>query len=159
MLATVQNALVLRDFFNSHGIETRVASAIAMPQVCEEYIPKRALRHLDKGRVVIFAAGLGLPYFSTDSCAVQRALEMTADRLIMAKHGVEGVYSADPRKDAHAVLLKTVDATTAIEQGLAVADLSSLALAKENNLVIKVVSMEQLGNCLDEQTGSVVEPQ
>ena len=99
MLATVQNALVLRDYFEEKGMETRVTSALSMMQICELYAPKRVLRHLEKGRVVIFAAGLGAPYFTTDSTAVQRALEMKADMLIMTKNGVDGLYTGDPKKD------------------------------------------------------------
>lgn len=156
MLATVQNALVLRDYFESKGIQTRVASSIAMAQVCEEYIPKRALRHMSKGRVVIFAAGLGVPYFSTDSCAVQRALEMHADMLIMAKNGVEGIYSADPHKDESAVFIKNITAAEVVERGLKVADLSAMGLAKENHLTIKIVASDKIDRALDPDVGSTV---
>lgn len=158
MLATVQNALVLRDYFESKDIQTRVSSAIAMPQVCEEYIPKRIQRHLDKGRVVIFAAGLGVPYFSTDSCAVQRALEIGAETLIMAKNGVEGIYTADPRKDEHAQFIQQTTAGEVVEKNLKVADLSAMGLAKENGLTIKIVSAEKIGSALDPDVGSTVSP-
>jgi uridylate kinase len=159
MLATVQNALVLRDYFESKNISTRVSSAIAMPRVCEEYIPKRAERHMEKGRVVIFAAGTGLPYFSTDSCAVQRALELGAEVLLMAKNGVDGIYSADPKKDSSAKFIKQITATQVIEQNLKVADLSAMGLAKENGLTIKIVSSDQISQALDPEVGSTVIPE
>ncbi|MCK5590585.1 MAG: UMP kinase [Candidatus Pacebacteria bacterium] len=159
MLATVQNALVVRDFFESKGIAARVSSSIAMPQVCEEYIPNRAKRHMEKGRVVIFAAGLGIPYFSTDSCAAQRALEMQADLLVMAKNGVDGLYSADPKKDSSAKFVKQITATQVIEQDLKVADLSAMGLAKENGLTIKIVSSDQIDQALDPEVGSTVTPE
>lgn len=158
MLATVQNALVLRDYFESKGIQTRVSSAIAMPQVCEEYIPKRVLRHMSKGRVVIFAAGLGVPYFSTDSCAVQRSLEVRADLLVMAKNGVEGIYTADPHKDEHAEFIKHITAGEVVERNLKVADLSAMGLAKEHGLTIKIVSSDNIDRALDPEVGSTVTP-
>ena len=158
MLATIQNALVLRDYFGSRGVEARISSAIAMPQVCEEYIPQRVLRHLEKGRLVIFAAGLGIPYFTTDTCAVQRSLEINAEVLVMAKNGVDGLYSADPDKDKSAKFIKRARATDIVEKGLKVADLSAIALAKENNLHIKVVSVNQIATSLDKDVGSTIEP-
>ncbi len=158
MLGTVQNALVLRDYFGSKGVETRVSSAITMPQICEGYMPKRARRHMEKGRVVIFAAGLGAPYFTTDSTAVQRALEMKADILIMAKHGVNGLYSADPEKDPHATFIPHTTASTVLEQNLKVADLSAIALAKEHGLPIKIVAVDHIARALDESVGSIVDP-
>lgn len=158
MLATVQNALVLRDYFESRGIATRVASAIAMAQVCEAYIPQRALRHMNKGRVVIFAAGLGVPYFSTDSCAVQRALEMGADMLIMAKNGVEGIYSADPDVDENAEFIKEITAGEVVERNLKVADLSAMGLAKEQGLTIKIVSSDKINQALNPDVGTTVSP-
>ena len=158
MLATVQNALVLRDYFVSREIDTRVASAITMPKVCEGYIPLRAKRHMEKGRVVIFAAGLGLPYFSTDSCAVQRALEMEADMLVMAKNGVDGLYSDDPKHNENAEFIPRITAAEILERDLKFADQSAIALAKENNLLIKVVSVDAIGTAIDEGVGSVIEP-
>ena len=146
MLATVQNALVLRDYFESKSISARVSSAIAMSQVCEEYIPKRAVRHMAKGRVVIFAAGLGVPYFSTDSCAVQRALEVGADMLIMAKNGVEGIYSADPKKDPSAELIKEITASSVVERGLKVADATAFSLCMDNGMPIMVFNLLTDGN-------------
>lgn len=158
MLGTVQNALVLRDYFESKGVETRVSSAIGMPQICEGYMPKRALRHLEKGRVVIFAAGLGVPYFTTDSTAVQRALEMRADMLIMAKNGVDGLYSADPDTDKNAVFIKETTASDILEKNLKVADQSAIALAKEHGLSIKVVAVTDIARALDNTVGSTIIP-
>lgn len=158
MLGTVQNALVLRDYFESKGIETRVSSSVSMPQICEGYMPRRALRHLDKGRVVIFAAGLGLPYFTTDSTAVQRALEMHSDILIMAKNGVDGLYSEDPDKNKDAVLIKEISASEVLEKNLKAADLSAIALAKEHGLSIKIVGISDIYRSLDVTIGSVINP-
>lgn len=159
MLATVQNALVLRDYFESKGIETRVSSAVSMPQVCEGYIPKRAERHLQKGRVVIFAAGLGTPYFTTDSTSVQRALEIGAGIVIMAKNGVNGLYTADPDKDPSAKLVRSIRASEVLEQNLKVADQSAIALAKEHKLQIKIVGVTDISSALRDEVGSVILPE
>lgn len=159
MLATVQNALVLRDYFQTKGIATRVSSAITMPQICEGYIPGRARRHIEKGRVVIFAAGLGVPYFTTDSTAVERALEIDAELLIMAKNGVDGLYNGDPKKDKHATFIKTITASKVLEQNLKVADQSAIALAKEHGLTIKIVGVNQIANALDAKVGSTISPE
>lgn len=159
MLATVQNALVLRDYFESRKIETRVLSAIAMPQVSESYIPKRALRHTEKGRVVIFCAGLGAPFFTTDSSAVQRALEMGADLLIMAKHGVDGVYTADPRKDPSAQKLATLTASEALEKNLMFADGAAIALAKEHKLPIRVLDIASISAFDEAGRGTSIIPE
>ncbi|MEY4450859.1 MAG: kinase, partial [Actinomycetota bacterium] len=122
MLGTVMNALALQDFLEQAGVDTRVQSAISMAQVTEAYIPLRAIRHLEKGRVVIFGAGAGLPYFSTDTVAAQRALEIKADEVLVAKNGVDGVYTADPKKDASATKLDTITYKDALVQGLKVVD-------------------------------------
>ncbi len=159
MLATVQNALVIRDFFETKGIVTRVSTAISMPQICEMYMPQRALRHLEKGRVVIFAAGLGVPYFTTDSTSVQRALEMKADLLIMAKNGVDGLYDGDPNKNPSAKFLKSVTSSIVLEQNLKAADQSAIALAREHKLNIKVVGIENIKNALREDVGSLIVPE
>jgi uridylate kinase len=159
MLATVQNALVLRDYFESRGIETRLSSAIPMRQVCEEFIPKRAERNLEKGRVVIFAAGLGAPYFSTDSTAVQRSLEIGADVLVMAKNNVDGIYSADPKLDLSAKKIDHITCSEVLHQNLKIADLSAIALAKENGLKIKVVATEAISSILDDSVGSLITPE
>lgn len=158
MLATVQNALIVRDYFESKGIETRVSSAINMPQICEGYIPKRVARHLEKGRVVIFGAGLGASYFTTDSAAVQRALEMKADMLIMAKNGVDGLYTGDPKKDKRAMLIKTITASEVLEKNLKVADQSAIALAREQGLAIKIVGVGAIAHALDVKVGSTISP-
>lgn len=158
MLATVQNALVLRDYFESKGIETRVSSAITMAQICEAYIPKRAERHLEKGRVVIFAAGLGAPYFTTDSTSVQRALEIGAEMVIMAKNGVDGLYTSDPDNDPSATLIRTISAGEVLEKDLKVADQSAIALAKEHGLPIKIVSVNAISRALLPEVGSTIIP-
>jgi len=157
MLATVQNALVLRDYFESKGIVTRVSSAVAMAQVCEGYIPKRAIRHLEKGRVVIFASGLGVPFFTTDSAAVQRALEIGAGMLVMAKDGVDGLYTADPRKNTNAMKIESITASEVIEKNLKFADQAAVVLAREQGLCIKVVGIEDIGRFGDECVGSVID--
>jgi uridylate kinase len=159
MLATAQNALVLRDYFKSKGVATRVLSAISMPQICEGYIPKRAERHLDKGRVVIFAAGLGVPYFTTDSTAVQRALEMKMDLLIMAKNGVDGLYTAPPESDASATLIKEITASEVLKKNLKIADQAAIALAKEHKLAIKVIGVTDISRALDKEVGSTIKPE
>lgn len=158
MLATIQNALVLRDHFEHRGVETRVSSAIAMPQICEGYMPRRALRHLEKGRVVIFAAGLGAPYFTTDSTAVQRALEIKAELLIMAKNGIDGLYTADPDKTKKAKFIKRISASEVLEMDLKAADLSAIALAKEHGLMIKIVGISDISRALRPHVGSTIIP-
>ncbi len=158
MLATVQNALVLRDYFESKGIVTRVASAISMNLVCEEYVPKRAMRHLEKGRVVIFAAGLGAPFFTTDTTAVQRALEMRADVLVMTKNGVDGLYTADPDKDPTATKIATITADEVIKRNLKAADQAAIALARAEGMTLKIVGLPDLHHALDEGIGSIVTP-
>jgi uridylate kinase len=159
MLATVQNALILRDYFKSKGVETRVSSAIAMPQICEGYVPQRVHRHMAKGRLVIFAAGLGAPYFTTDSTAVQRALEMKADILIMAKNGTNGLYTGDPRTDSTATFIQNTTATKVLEQNLKAADLSAIALAKEHGLTIKIIGVPDIARALSPDVGSVILPE
>jgi uridylate kinase len=158
MLATVQNALVLRDYFNAQGLETRVSSAISMPQICEGHVPKRVLRHLEKGRVVIFAAGLGTPFFTTDTTAVERALELGMDLLVMAKNGVRGIHRADPRTDPTAGFISEITASELLEQSLGVADHAAVALAREHGLPIRVLSMEEIGRSDDATVGSLVHP-
>lgn len=159
MLATVQNALVLRDYFKSKGVATRVSSAITMPQICEGYIPKRAERHLDKGRVVIFAAGLGIPYFTTDSTAVQRALEMKMDLLVMAKNGVDGLYTSSPKDDESAELIKEITASEVLKKNLKIADQAAIALAKEHKLEIKVIGVADIARALESEVGSTIKPE
>jgi uridylate kinase len=146
MLGTVMNALALQDFLEQAGAATRVQSAIAMMQVAEPYIPRRAERHLEKGRVVIFGAGAGLPYFSTDTVAAQRALEIDADVVLVAKNGVDGVYSADPRVDANATKLDELTYQQALVQGLKVVDSTAFSLCMDNKMPMVVFGMEPGGN-------------
>ncbi len=142
MLGIVMNCLALQDFLEKQGTETRVQTAITMGQVAEPYIPRRAIRHLEKGRVVIFGAGAGMPFFSTDTVAVQRALETRCDIVLMGKNGVDGVYTADPRVDPSATKLDTVSYPEALRQGLRVADATAFALCMENKLPMIVFGME-----------------
>jgi len=128
MLGTVMNCLALQDFLEKEGIDTRVQTAITMGQVAEPYIPRRAIRHLEKGRVVIFGAGAGMPFFTTDTVAAQRALEVSAEALLLAKSGVDGVYSADPKKDPSAVKYQTVSFDDVLSKSLAVADAAAFSL-------------------------------
>lgn len=146
MLGTVMNCLALQDFCEKQGIETRVQSAITMGQVAEPYIPRRAIRHLEKGRAVIFGAGAGMPYFSTDTVSAQRALEIKADAVLMSKNGVDGVYTADPRTDPDARLLSEVSFEDALRHGLKVVDAAAFALCMENALPMIVFGMEGEGN-------------
>lgn len=146
MLGTVMNCLALQDFLEQRSVDTRVQTAITMGQVAEPYIPRRAIRHLEKGRVVIFGAGLGSPYFSTDTTAAQRALEIKADVVLMSKNGVDGVYSADPRTDPAAVKLDEVTYGEALRQRLKVVDATAFSLCMDNKLPMIVFGMEGDGN-------------
>ncbi|CAN5582545.1 UMP kinase [soil metagenome] len=141
MLGTVMNCLALQDFVDKQGIETRVQTAITMGQVAEPYIPRRAARHLEKHRIVIFGAGAGMPYFSTDTVAAQRALEIGCDALLLAKSGVDGVYDADPRVDPSAVRFDHVSYDEVLGRGLNVADAAAFALCRENRLPIVVFGL------------------
>ena len=160
MLGTMMNALALQDFLEQAGQPVRVQSAIEMTQVAEPYIPLRAIRHLEKGRVVIFGAGAGLPYFSTDTVSAQRALEIGATEVLVAKNGVDGIYDDDPKKNSNAVLLDTVTYSEALEKGLKVIDATAFALCRDNNLPMRVFGMEPGGNItraiLGENIGTVV---
>ena len=148
MLGIVMNCLALQDFLEKLGVETRVQTAITMGQVAEPYIPRRAIRHMEKGRVVIFAAGMGMPFFSTDTVAVQRALESKCDVVLVAKSGVDGVYSADPKHDPSAVKYDELTYDDAISQGLRIMDQTAFALCGENKLPMVVFGMEPEGNIL-----------
>jgi uridylate kinase len=148
MLGIVMNCLALQDFLEKEGIETRVQTAITMGQVAEPYIPRRAIRHLEKGRVVIFGAGAGMPYFSTDTVAAQRALETKCEVVLMGKNGVDGVYSADPRKHPDAMKYDEITFVEALQQGLQVADATAFALCMENHLPMIVFGMQPEGNIL-----------
>jgi len=146
MLGTVMNALALQDFLEQAGAATRVQSAISMTQVAEPYIPRRAERHLEKGRVVIFGAGAGLPYFSTDTVAAQRALEIGADVVLVAKNGVDGVYTADPNKDETATMIHEITYQEALVQGLKVVDSTAFSLCMDNKMPMVVFGMSPEGN-------------
>lgn len=146
MLGTVMNCLALQDFLEQSGVDTRVQSAIAMGQVAEPYIPLRAIRHMEKGRVVIFGAGAGMPYFSTDTVAVQRALETHCDEVVMGKNGVDGVYTADPRTDPDAARIDHLTYTQALVSGLEVMDATALSMCRDNGVRMRVFGMEQPGN-------------
>ena len=146
MLGTVMNALALQDFLEQAGVDTRVQSAISMAQVTEAYIPLRAIRHLEKGRVVIFGAGAGLPYFSTDTVAAQRALEIRADEVLVAKNGVDGVYTADPKQDPNAVKIERITYKDALVQGLKVVDATAFSLCMDNKMPMRVFGMQGTGN-------------
>src|SRR5665811_2485469 len=146
MLGTVMNCLALQDFCEKQGVETRVQTAITMGQVAEPYIPRRAIRHLEKGRVVIFGAGAGMPYFSTDTVSAQRALEIKADAVLISKSGVDGVYSADPRTHPDAKRFDQLTFSEALQLGLKVVDAAAFALCMENKLPMIVFGMEGEGN-------------
>ena len=160
MLGTVMNALALQDFLEQAGAATRVQSAISMTQVAEPYIPRRAERHMEKNRVVIFGAGAGLPYFSTDTVAAQRALEIGADEVLVAKNGVDGVYTADPKKDASATKIDKITYQDALQRGLKVVDSTAFSLCMDNGIDMRVFGMEPAGNVtralLGEPIGTLV---
>jgi uridylate kinase len=146
MLGTVMNALALQDFLEKAGVDTRVQSAISMAQVAEPYIPRRAERHLEKGRVVIFGAGAGLPYFSTDTVAAQRALEIEADIVLVAKNGVDGMYSDDPRLNPEAKKIAQISHQEALQQDLKAVDATALSLCRDNGMPMRIFGIEPPGN-------------
>jgi uridylate kinase len=160
MLATVLNALALQDALEKAGAVTRVLSALHIREVAEPYIQRRAIRHLEKGRVVIFAAGTGNPFFTTDTAAAVRGLEIGAEALLMGKNGVEGVFSADPHSDSTAQFIPEISHQAAIEQRLAVMDSTALSLCMDNGLPIYVFNMDDEGNIdrivCGERVGTVV---
>jgi uridylate kinase len=160
MLAIVLNALTLQDALEKAGVHTRVQSAITISEVAEPYSRRRAIRHLEKGRMVIFAAGTGNPFFTSDTAAALRALEMHADALLMAKNGVDGVYTADPRLDADAELIDEITAREALQRGLKVMDSTALSLCMDNHLPIYVFNMDDERNIdrivSGEKVGTVV---
>ena len=145
MLATVMNAVALQDALEKQGAYTRVMSAIEMREVAEPFIRRRAIRHLEKGRIVIFAAGIGKPFFTTDTAAAMRALEVQANVLMKAT-GVSGIYTADPRKDANAVKINELTHSRVLQEELAVMDASAIALCRDNKLPILVFNMNEPGN-------------
>jgi uridylate kinase len=146
MLATVLNALTLQDAFEKIGVDTRVMSAMGVTEVAEPYIRRRAIRHLEKGRTVIFAAGTGNPFFTTDTAAALRALEIHAEAILMAKNGVEGVYDSDPQQNPDAEFLVEISHREAIEKGLRVMDSTALSLCMDNDLPIYVFNMADTRN-------------
>jgi uridylate kinase len=160
MLATLLNALALQDALEREGADTRVQTALGVAEVAEPYIRRRAIRHLEKGRIVIFAAGTGNPFFTTDTAAALRALEIGADAILMAKNGVEGVYDGDPRVDPDAVLLPRLTHLEAIERGLKVMDTTALSLCMDNKLTIHVFELAD-GNIArvvaGDEVGTVIE--
>jgi uridylate kinase len=170
MLATVLNALTLQDALEKQGSHTRVMSAMAVTEVAEPYIRRRAVRHLEKGRIVIFAAGTGNPFFTTDTAASLRALEIHAEAILMAKHGVEGVYDADPAVVADASFLPEITHREAIERSLRVMDSTALSLCMDNDLPIYVFNManetnidrivhgERVGTLVSSGPGAVAAP-
>ena len=164
MLATLLNALTLQDALERAGADTRVQSAIEVQQVAEPYIRRRAIRHLEKGRIVIFAAGTGNPYFTTDTAAALRSLEIGAEAILMSKHGVAGVYDGNPKTDPEASFLPTLTHLEAIERGLRVMDTTALSLCMDNDIPIhvfeqapgnfrRVVSGERVGTIISSQGG------
>ncbi|MFW0119699.1 UMP kinase [Rothia sp. P5764] len=160
MLGTVMNSLALQDFLEQAGIDTRVQSAISMQQVAENYIPRRAIRHMQKDRVVIFGAGAGLPYFSTDTVSAQRALEIHADEVLVAKNGVDGIYTADPKKDPAAERLSKLTYDEALLRNIRVMDQTAFSLCKDNKVTMRVFGMQGEGNVaraiLGEEIGTLV---
>ena len=160
MLATVMNSLAMQDALEKQGIETRVQSSIVMTQVAEPYIRRKAVRHLEKKRVVIFAAGTGNPYFSTDTTAALRAAEINADAILMGKNNVDGVYSADPKIDSTAVKYDTLTYLDVIQQGLQVMDSTASTLCMDNDIPLVVFSITEEGNIkravMGEKIGTVV---
>ena len=145
MLGTVMNCLALQDFLEKRGVTTRVQTAITMGQVAEPYLPLRAVRHLEKGRVVIFGAGMGMPYFSTDTTAAQRALEIKAEVVLMAK-AVDGVFTADPLEDPEATMFTEISHREVLEQGLKVADATAFSLCMDNKMPMLVFNLLTEGN-------------
>ncbi len=146
MLGTVMNCLALQDFLEKQGVETRVQTAIAMGQVAEPYIPRKAMRHLEKGRVVIFGAGAGMPFFSTDTVAAQRGLEIGAEVLLMGKKGVDGVYDSDPKSNPSAVRFDSISYDEFLSRGLKVADSTAISLCRDHRLPIVVFNLTEEGN-------------
>ncbi|HEX4835637.1 MAG TPA: UMP kinase, partial [bacterium] len=160
LLATVINALALQDAMEREGLETRVQTAVEMHQVAEPYIRRRAIRHLEKGRVVIFAGGTGSPYFTTDTAAALRAIEIEAQAILMAKKGVDGVYDKDPRESADAVRFRTLEYMEALNRGLKVMDATALSLSMDNDMPIVVFDIARPGNLkravMGEEVGTLV---
>lgn len=156
MLGTVMNALVMADSLQQNGVDTRVQTSIPMQNVAEPYIRGRALRHLEKNRIVIFAAGIGSPYFSTDTTAALRAAEIDAEAILMAKNGVDGVYNADPKKDANAVKFDELTHGEVIKRGLKIMDATASTLSMDNDIDLVVFNMNEAGNIKRVVFGEVI---
>lgn len=160
MLGTVMNALVMADSLQQYGVDTRVQTAIPMQTVAEPYVRGRALRHLEKNRIVVFGAGIGSPYFSTDTTAALRAAEIEAEAILMAKNGVDGVYNADPKKDANAVKFEELTHVEVIKRGLKIMDATASTISMDNDIDLVVFNMNETGNIkrvvLGEQIGTTV---
>ncbi|HGA2141557.1 TPA: UMP kinase [Streptococcus agalactiae] len=160
MLGTVMNALVMADSLQQYGVDTRVQTAIPMQTVAEPYVRGRALRHLEKNRIVVFGAGIGSPYFSTDTTAALRAAEIEAEAILMAKNGVDGVYNADPKKDANAVKFDELTHVEVIKRGLKIMDVTASTISMDNDIDLVVFNMNETGNIkrvvLGEQIGTTV---
>ena len=148
MLGTVMNCLALQDFLEKQGVETRVQTAITMGQVAEPYIPRRAIRHMEKGRVVIFGAGAGMPFFSTDTVAAQRALETRCEVILMGKQGVDGVYDSDPHVNPEAVMFDHLTYDEYLARDLKVADATGIAMARDNKMDMVFFNLSTVGNIL-----------
>ncbi|AWZ32411.1 UMP kinase [Streptococcus agalactiae] len=160
MLGTVMNALVMADSLQQYGVDTRVQTAIPMQTVAEPYVRGRALRHLEKNRIVVFGAGIGSPYFSTDTTAALRAAEIEAEAILMAKNGVDGVYNADPKKDTNAVKFDELTHVEVIKRGLKIMDATASTISMDNDIDLVVFNMNETGNIkrvvLGEQIGTTV---
>ncbi len=160
MLATIINALAIQSTLEQEGIATRVQTSLNMPEIAEPFIERRAIRHLEKGRVVIFGGGTGLPYFSTDTTAALRASEIKADVILMAKNGVDGVYTADPKKDPNATRYEYLTYMDLLEKGLQVMDSTATSLCMDNGMELMVFNMNQKGNivkaCMGEKIGTII---
>lgn len=160
MLGTVMNALVMADSLQQYGVDTRVQTAIPMQTVAEPYVRGRALRHLEKNRIVVFGAGIGSPYFSTDTTAALRAAEIEVEAILMAKNGVDGVYNADPKKDANAVKFDELTHVEVIKRGLKIMDATASTISMDNDIDLVVFNMNETGNIkrvvLGEQIGTTV---
>lgn len=160
MLGTVMNALVMADSLQQYGVDARVQTAIPMQTVAEPYVRGRALRHLEKNRIVVFGAGIGSPYFSTDTTAALRAAEIEAEAILMAKNGVDGVYNADPKKDANAVKFDELTHVEVIKRGLKIMDATASTISMDNDIDLVVFNMNETGNIkrvvLGEQIGTTV---
>lgn len=156
MLGTVMNSLCLQDLLEQAGVVTRVQTAIEMGQIAEPYIPLRAVRHMEKGRVVIFGAGSGLPFFSTDTVSAQRALEVHCQELLVGKNGVDGVYSDDPKKNPEAVKYDTITYHEALADGLKVVDATAFSLCMDNGLNMRVFGMQEPGSVTDALMGKAI---